>query len=176
MDILNLPPEIILKIFQNLSPRDLKNNMLVCQRWKVIAENSRLWSWCTIDIGSVTDLLKLGMRRAQNIEKICLENCPSRELNDVMKALVDANLKIIKGLAFKNLSYVEPKLLAKIVNKVEEAECFFYTRITDEQAEEVLHNMGQETRLKRLQITNRNILNVQPEILGLAVNKVENLF
>jgi hypothetical protein len=125
MDILNLPPEIVLKIIQNLSPTDLKNNMLVCQRWKVIAENSRLWSWCTIDIGSVADLQKLKMRRAENIEKICLENCPPKELNDVLKALVDQNLKIIMGFAFKNLTYVEPKLLANMVNKVEEADCFF---------------------------------------------------
>ena len=125
MDILNLPPEIVLKIIQNLSPTDLKNNMLVCQRWKVIAENSRLWSWCTIDIGSVADLQKLKMRRAENIEKICLENCPPKELNDVLKALVDQNLKIIMWFAFKNLTYVEPKLLANMVNKVEEADCFF---------------------------------------------------
>ena len=176
MNILHLPPEIVLKILQNLSPTDLKNNMLVCRRLKVIAENSRLWSWCTIDIESVADLPKLKMIRAENIEKICLENCPPKELNDVLKALEDQNLKIIKGFAFKNLSYVEPKLLANMVNKVEEAECFFFTKITDKQAEEVFHNMGKGTKLKRLQITNRHILNVQPEILGLAINKLENLF
>ena len=120
------PASRVLKILQNLSPTDLKNNMLVCRRLKVIAENSRLWSWCTIDIESVADLQKLKMIRAENIEKICLENCPPKELNDVLKALEDQNLKIIKGFAFKNLSYVEPKLLANMVNKVEEAECFFF--------------------------------------------------
>jgi hypothetical protein len=53
---------------------------------------------------------------------------------------------------------------------------FFFTKITDEQAAEVLHNMGKGTRLKRLQMTNHHILNIQPEILGSAMNKVENLF
>ena len=36
--------------------------------------------------------------------------------------------------------------------------------------------MGKGTRLKRLQMTNHHILNIQPEILGSAMNKVENLF
>ena len=80
------------------------------------------------------------------------------------------------GLAYKNLSYVEPDLLARVVNKVEKAEWCFNTTITSEQAQVVFGHMRQKTNLKELQMINKNLLNFLPESLGSAVNNVENLW
>jgi len=39
-----LPPELMERIFQFLSPRDLKRAVLVCKRWRVLGEKPELWS------------------------------------------------------------------------------------------------------------------------------------
>ena len=106
-----------------------------------------------------------------------MEKCHSQELNNMLKTLVKLpKLRILLGLAYRNLSLVEPRLLARIINKVEEAEWCFNTRIRPEQAQLVLQYMSKKTNLKSLQMINNYVSNVQPEILGLAVNNLEKLW
>ena len=177
MDVTDLPPEMILEIFEKLHPRDLKMVMLVCRKWKNIGENPTLWSWCILTLSSQNDLVKLKVRRTSNIENICVGKCHSQELNNVLRTLVKLpKLRILQGLAYRNLSHVEPRILATIINKVEEAEWCFNTRIRPKQAKLVLQYMCKETKLKSLQMVNNYVSKVQPETLGLAVNNLEKLW
>lgn len=177
MNVTELPSEMILEIFEKLNPRELKMAVLVCKKWRSIGENPRLWSWCILSLSSLTDSAKLEVRRTSNVEKICVEKCHSQELNNMLKTLVKLpKLRILLGLAYRNLSLVEPRLLARIINKVEEAEWCFNTRIRPEQAQLVLQYMSKKTNLKSLQMINNYVSNVQPEILGLAVNNLEKLW
>ena len=94
MDIESLPPEMMIKIFQMLDPRSLKQSAIVCKKWKNITDWSALWSWCTLRLDSPRSLVKLEMNRAKNIEQICLEDCDSNDLNQIIKAV--ENLPKIK--------------------------------------------------------------------------------
>ena len=174
---MDMPPEMMLAIFQKLAPRDLKEAVLVCHSWKVFAENSPLWAWCIICIDNPKDLCKVETKRAEKIESIWLEFMNPEELNGVLKTLLKKlpNLKIIMGLEFQELSCIEPNILAKVVNKVESVEWCFNTTITSEQAQTLLFNMGQETNLKEMKMLNRNLQDIEPETLGLALNNLQNL-
>ena len=177
MDIESLPPEMMIKIFQMLDPRSLKQSAIVCKKWKNITDWSALWSWCTLRLDSPRSLVKLEMNRAKNIEQICLEDCDSNDLNQIIKAVENLpKIKIIWGLDHKNLSHVEPKLLAKVINMVEEIDWCFHTRMTSQQVQQILEEMTRKTKLKELQMVNKYLLDIQPETLGLAVNSVEALY
>ena len=45
---MDLPVEILVKIFENLSHKDLKNASLVSKFWKLAAEDRTLWKNCNI--------------------------------------------------------------------------------------------------------------------------------
>jgi len=45
-----LPPEIMRQIFLLLPPRDLKNVLLVCKKWKEAGEDPYLWSWAMVTV------------------------------------------------------------------------------------------------------------------------------
>ena len=178
MDTL-LPPEIINKIFQNLSSQSLKNVMLVCKKWKVIAEDPRLWTWCQITVENKNDLKKLNIRRLQWIESINLASFQPFELDVLLKRLEQLpKLKKITGLSLKNLSFVSPYLLAKVVNKLEYAEWCYLTNITSEQLYVSFRHMSEKTELLELKILNINekLSNINPDIMASALNKLELLW
>ena len=178
MDVM-LPPEIIIKIFQNLSHRNLKNVVLVSRNWKVMAEDPSLWTWCQVTIQSRIDLKKLNIRRLQWIENINLADIQPHFL-DVLLRRVESlpKMKRISGLSFKNLECVEPDLLGKIVNKLECAEWCFLTNITSEQAEAAFRYMAERTKLLELKILNidQKLMNINPDVMASALNKLELLW
>ena len=87
MNIESLPPEMMLKIFKMLEPRDLKESALVCKQWNNIMDNSGLWRWCTLKLHNLSNLMKLKMKRANFIENICLEECDDQDLNQIFKSI-----------------------------------------------------------------------------------------
>ena len=177
MNIENLPPEMMIKIFKVLEPLNLKNIALVCKRWKNISDSSGLWSWSRLNLGDLSSLVKLNMKRAEHIENICLEECDIKDLNQILKSIENMpKIKIITGLDHKNLSLIEPYLLARVVNKVEEVDWCFHTRMTTLQAQAILEKMAKETKLKELQMVNKCLVYIQPEVLGSAVNNVESVY
>ena len=91
-----LAPEIIIKIFQNLSPTNLKNVVLVCKKWQQLAEDPSLWTWCEITINSINDLKNLKLRRLNWIENIHLGN--------LHKVLLGDEKKEVSILGYDNLS------------------------------------------------------------------------
>jgi hypothetical protein len=87
MTIESLPAEMLIKIFQILEPRNIKETSLVCRHWNDIMDSSGLWGWCKLKLYNLDDLVKLEMRRAQYLEQICLEECDTYDLNQILKSI-----------------------------------------------------------------------------------------
>ena len=45
-----LPADVLEKIFRLLPPRDLRQVVLVCRRWREVGEAPRLWNWVTVTV------------------------------------------------------------------------------------------------------------------------------
>ena len=45
-----LPAPMLEKIFQLLSPPDLRTVVLVCRRWRKVGEGPRMWPWVTVTV------------------------------------------------------------------------------------------------------------------------------
>ena len=177
MSIEILPAEMLIKIFQMLEPRNIRATSLVCKHWNDIMDFSALWSWCKLKLYDIGDLVKLEMRRAQYIEEICLEECDTYDLHQILKSIESLpKIKIIWGLAHKNLSYIESNLLSRVINKVEEIDWCFHTRMTSTQAQLIIEEMANKTKIKELQMVNKYLLDIQADALGSAVNNVEAVY
>ena len=76
--ILNLPSEILVKIFEHLNHEDLINSILVCRRWRDVGEDPFLWKEFKL-IANVDNIKELNsiitMKRLANIKEVMFENC-----------------------------------------------------------------------------------------------------
>ena len=155
----------------------MKLSMLVCQKWKEIAESSsRLWKKCIIHLNRKTDIQKIKMKRAEHIENVNLNIREPEELEVLFKEILGMpKLRTFNGLADKNLSYIQPRQLAEIINKVEVTDWDSNSLVTEDQANYVMNIMAQETRLKSMKIVNKNFFNVADDVFSLAVNNLEEL-
>ena len=164
-------------IFALLPLKTLKLSMLVCQKWKANAESdSRLWKRCIINLNSKTDIQKLKMIRAEHIENVILNTREPEEIAALFKEIVGMpKLRTLNGLADKNLSYIQPRQLAEIINKVEVTDWDSNSVLTEDQSNYVMNVMAQETRLKSMKIENKNFFNVPDNVISLALNNLEEL-
>ena len=145
-----LPTEMLLYIFEMLSYKDLKIVMLVCRRWREIGEIQQLWSSLPVivnrrNISVMLDILST--RRMLGLKKLRIETKLSDKLSQTIVRhpglrefeLSDRNdeqtiisvLNVIcsgggQGMILrlnnKNISGVDPELLARAVTKLETLE------------------------------------------------------
>jgi hypothetical protein len=96
--------------------------MLVCKKWKDIAEDPRLWTWSVVTVINSPDLEKLEIHRLQLIQNIRLR--PSHhpksfwyrpeDLRLLFQALLEVpSIKKIASIETYDLSSLEPHLLAE---------------------------------------------------------------
>ena len=57
LTVQQLPQEMFMKIFSLLSLRDLSNVILVCKKWKRVAESPWLWRRMEIVVGQMKVLV-----------------------------------------------------------------------------------------------------------------------
>ena len=57
LTVQQLPQEMLMKIFSLLSLRDLSNVILVCKKWKRVAESPWLWRRMEIVVGQMKVLV-----------------------------------------------------------------------------------------------------------------------
>ena len=128
--------------------------MLVCQKWKANAESdSRLWKRCIINLNSKTDIQKLKMIRADHIENVILNTREPEEIAVLFKEIVRMpKLRTLNGLVDKNLSHIQPRHFAEIINKVEVTDWDSNSELTEDQSNYVMNLMAQNTRLKSMKI------------------------
>lgn len=140
-----LPTEMLLYIFELLSYKDLKIVMLVCRRWREIGDIQKLWSVLPVivnrrNISMIPDILST--RRMLGLKKLKIETKLSEKLlqkivrqpvlsefelskrNDEQTIISVINVicsgggqRMILRRNNKNISGVDPKLLARAVTK-----------------------------------------------------------
>ena len=171
-----LPSEIMMDIFKMLPIEDLKIAALVCNRWKLMIMDPTLWGGCKLTLMSQTDLIKLEMARAENIEEVDITDCSSFDLNEIFKSIETMErLKKIEGLAYSDLSQINPILLSTVVNKVNCVEWCFETLLTPGQAKRIFEQIAQKTNIKELLVLNDNLQNIPSDLIGLALNEIETV-
>ena len=72
--IQTLPEEMLMKIFCCLHLSDLATVLLVCRRWKEVAESPWLWKRLEVVVGQmkVNNIGILGTRRLESVKRVRL--------------------------------------------------------------------------------------------------------
>jgi len=178
MEINALPAEMLIKVFSFVPVRDRKNVVLVSKRWREVGEDPSLWTWCRIRVYSKDDIHNLSMRRLKHIQEIQISANITNNYNTFgnWKAILLAVNKLhrLKKLDFSynNLSSVEPELLARVVNKMEDVKLW---KLTNDQLQALFTAMCQNSQLKKLDLDGNNLSSVEPELFGRAVNRLEDV-
>eukprot|EP00092_Neocalanus_flemingeri_P034649 GFUD01037691.1.p1 GENE.GFUD01037691.1~~GFUD01037691.1.p1 ORF type:complete len:275 (-),score=48.55 GFUD01037691.1:265-1002(-) len=99
-------------------------------------------------------------------------------MHDLMKAMfaqcaVQTNLKTLV-LPSLDLSFVDPVVLAKCLNKMQNV-YLCGTKLTKQQLVEVFINMDQETNLKQLNLLHNDLSDVNPDTLARCIANLETV-
>ena len=174
VSITEFPCEILLIIFGYLGHLDLKNVLLVCMKWKMMAEDPNLWSDCELilnqenkdDLEECLDLKRFSKVHTLKFYKANL-NC-----QDFIK-ISNSRLKFL-NMQKCNLKGVQAKDLSKCVNSLEKVD-FDHSRTSSFQLKCLLTSITEETHLKYLDLSDMDLSNIDPYILGQAVNTIEEV-
>ena len=90
-----------------------------------------------------------------------------------MAMTTNSPLKILK-LAKNEVNSVDAKLLGQAVNQLEEVD-LYDTKLTTQQAENILVAIITSSKLKVLNIQNNKLSSVDPDIMAKAVNKLDSV-
>ena len=138
----NLPIEIFLSIFKQLSPQDLKSAVLVSKSWQEVGEDPALWTWAVVRVDSRHDFEKFNIQRLQLLRELKV-NCtrPASQYYSYWNVMIlsdNQNQKCIWNELFKLIreiptvrrisgsscencfSSVEPDLLVNVLNSLQE--------------------------------------------------------
>ena len=163
LNINDMPNEILYRIFQKLTPQDLKTAVLVCRSWRVIGEDPRLWARAVVTIYS-NDFDKLAVQRFQLLKEVNVtctgfwhkhEDCHWTEygMHELFKVIqeIPSVRRIVVPKCLKRISAVEPDLLISVLNRLEELCVGRGDRAGVEQLSAIVRtSVDGESRLKRL--------------------------
>ena len=167
---------VLKKVFGQLSPKDMKSVMLVCWEWKDMGEEPQFWAWVSLRVireNLATMPEVLGLRRLQGVRQL------------EVRAMSQELLRVVawhKGLravdmAETDLVAVEPELLARVVNKLEEVD-MRDAGMTSEQVEEIIDIMSAgDTKLKKIDLSGRkeSLSSIEPDQMERALSKLEHV-
>ena len=167
---------VLKKVFGHLSVQDMKSVVLVCWEWKDVGEEPQFWAWVSLRVireNLATMPEVLGLRRLQEVRKLEVR-AMSQELLRVVawhKGLREVDM------AETDLVAVEPELLARVVNKLEEVD-MRDAHMTSEQAEDIIHRMSAgDTKLKKIDLSGRKeaLSSIEPDQMVKALSKLEHV-
>ena len=188
-----LPTEMLLYIFEMLSYKDLKIVMLVCRRWREIGEIQQLWSSLPVivnrrNISVMPDILST--RRMLGLKKLRIETKLSDKLlqtivrhpglrefelsdrNDEQTIISVLNVicsgggqGMILRLNNKNISGVDPKLLARAVTKLETLQ-LSSTKLTQQQIVAILTSLSDGSKMTTLDISFNYMSGIDKKTIG----------
>ena len=181
-DLSSVDPELLVKVVVKMEDIGFRSTYLFTEQvermFKALSQGSSLK---ILDIGegckknvlaSVEPELFTGI--INHLEELNLDHAKIIDLQ--AQAIFDAirgsnKLKILR-LRFNNLSAVEPEVLAKALNKLEEVDVCG-SQLTDEQALVVIRELSENSNLKMLDMGETDLSSVEPGLLARAVNKLE---
>ena len=121
MHVAQLPPELLGKIFQMLSPRDLRSVVQVCRLWREEGERPGLWTWGLVrvtakNMSNISEVLATKrMLRVRGLKvswSLSGEELASGELLEAVMRHRGLRHLDLRGVI---LSSLEPGLLARAV-------------------------------------------------------------
>jgi len=190
LHINNLPNEILFGIFKLLSPQDLKTAVLTCKLWKDLGEDPSLWRWSVVKLVSSEDFPKLNIPRLQLLQEIKIAHgeldlyCSNKSIKDkVCHWRKNGMLKMFKVILetptvtrisrfdrCEGITAVEPKLLASVLNRLENLELIY---LAPEQIEVLFTAMAKTTSLKMLGFEDlRPLSMLEPGLFASAISNV----
>ena len=143
-----LPGEILEKIFHFLSLQDLSMAVLVCRRWREVAETPALWSQVTVAVDErnqslVTEILR--SRRMKTVRKIVIGGGVSLSQEGWMSVVGHTGLRQLY-VSRGSMEGVEPGLVGRAVTSVETVR-ISNTDLTVEQATAIFSGICDRDKL-----------------------------
>ena len=174
--IRQMPTEVIEMILKLLPPRDLKTAVLVCKRWRGVGEAPQLWTWAKLSV--TNDNLAcveevLAYRRMKGIRRLEVEEGTQVD-EELLQAVV--RHKGVKEITLDSvdLSTFNQQILQDIVIRFEDIG-LENTSLTSQQVESVITTTSQSLTLKKLYLSDNDLSTVEPESLGRAATRLEEL-
>jgi len=191
LHINNLPNEILFGIFKLLSPQDLKTAVLTCKLWKDLGEDPSLWRWSVVKLVSSEDFPKLNIPRLQLLQEIKIAHgeinryccnlsvgvCHWRKngMLEIFKVILEIpTVTRISGFDMcEGLAAVEPKLLASVLNRLEELEMIYLAPV---QIEVLFTAMAKITSLKSMVFDDfRPFSMLEPGLFASAISNLDGV-
>lgn len=171
----DLPIEIMVKIFQSLSHRDLGMAALVCRRWREMVETPALWSSFPLVVNSKNPSVIreiLSCTRLQPVRKLIVK---TRVLVYEIGFMSFMDLPELRELEIlnNNMTSIEPGLIASAVKLLEKLN-LRNTYLTTQQTEAILSSVCEEgSKLISLDFSNNCLTSVKPAFITRALTKLK---
>ena len=125
--VTTLPQEMLMKIFSLLSRSDLYNVLLVCRKWRTVAESPWLWRRMGVVVGQikVTNMNLLNSTRLRSVRRVRLFSLyqpDEEEAEAVFTAILEHEGIRQLNISQNQINKVNPDTLAKAVNSMEQVE------------------------------------------------------
>ena len=167
-----LPAEILEKVFRILPPRDLRTVVLVCRRWKEVAEAPSLWSWVslTVDTTNLAHMPGLLRGRLFGVKEMRARVASEEFLQAV------ASHPALRSLDISDtpLPRIGADLLASSITGLTRLS-IWETHLTTEQAEALLTRMTITHQLRILDMSYNDLSEVDPQLIARAGVELEEL-
>jgi hypothetical protein len=196
----NLPIEIFLSIFKQLSPQDLKSAVLVSKSWQEVGEDPALWTWAVVRVDSRHDFEKFNIQRLQLLRELKV-NCtrPASQyynycnwkdlgifqqlmhsgMHELFKLIREIpTVRRISGSSCENcFSSVEPDLLVSVFNSLQELHVGWSgVDLTSKQLELLFTAMAVETNVESLYVCGYcDLSETSPVLLASAISNVKDV-
>ena len=150
---LQLPPEMLERVFQSLEQEDLKAAVQVCRRWREAAEAPQLWSGVSLraageGLAGLQEVL--ASRRLLLLRRLSLEDGGSACQGLLEEVLRHRGLRkvVLRGC---NFSSVAPGHLEGLVSRLEQLE-LAETALTDTQQHALFEAVALAPKLRKLSV------------------------
>ena len=115
----HIPAEVLNHVFKQLEPGDLKSVVLVCERWRDIAEAPNLWTWVFhwVNRGNLANMpYILAAKRMQAIKTIAIRSFSEELLRAIIRHPSIQELDLTD--ADWSLSTINSELLVSLFLKI----------------------------------------------------------
>ena len=176
---MELPEEILEKIFEFVSLHDLCMTVQVCRRWRQVAETPKLWSEVIVRVNETNQFVVseiLRSRRMQAVSRIDIYYGVSLSVDGWEAVIQHPGLKQLVVMC--SLEGLENGLVARIITSKEYVSVGS-TSLTVDQLTAVCNSicLGSPPTVKTLSLyENPNVGRIEPGLLGKLVCRLENIF
>ena len=161
-------------VFGLLPPRDMKNVVLVCQLWREVGEAPRFWAWVVLRENMSTMPERLSCSRLQAVRELRVEWRVDVS-EEMLQAVARHQGLRVMGMGGAHLSLVDPGLLARVVNRLEEVEMWSLDLTVKQWEEVMIVKVKGDSRLKKLDLSNNILPKVDAGLLARAVARLEEV-